>query len=129
MTLDEFIEKIFKRYVCASDPDEKKEEYASTLFDLCGKVDFDKLLDVVSKNNEKDFVPPAQNILEWARSCYKTEYKKTGSSGWIQVRIYNPILKCEQSTDCFPSGTSEQAILNTYKKMFGGEGWRLLGVY
>lgn len=129
MTLDEFIEKIFKRYVCASDVDEKKEEYASTLFDLSGKVDFDKLLDAVSKNNDKDFVPPANNVLEWSRSCYKTEYKKRGSNGWIQVKIYNPIYKCEQSTDCFPAGTSEQAILNTYKKMFGGEGWRIVEVF
>ncbi len=128
MTLDEFIEKVFKRYVCASDTDEKKEEYASTLFELCGKVDFEKLLDVISRNNEKDFVPSASNVLEWSKSCYKQEYKK-GSGGWVHVKVYNPIYKTVVNTDCFPAGTTEAQMLHYYKKRFGGEGWRIEEIY
>lgn len=129
MILDDFIDKIFRRYVCNTDIDEKREEYASGLFHLSGKVDFDKLLDFVSKNNKKDFVPQVSELLEWSKSCYKQEYKK-GSSGWIHVKIYNPIYKTVVNTGCFPAGTSEQTILNTYKKMFPNvEGWRIEGVY
>lgn len=129
MIFDEFVDKVFKRYVCATDPEEKKEEYASTLFHLSGKVDFDKLLDVVSKNNKKDFVPPASDVLDWAKSCYKQDFRKANSSGWLQVKIYNPITKCNQATDCFRAGTDEETILNTYKKRFGGEGWRIVEIW
>lgn len=128
MTLDEFIDKLFKRYVCATDTDEKKEEYASNLFNLSGKVDFLKLLDVVSRNNEKDFVPSVHDVLEWARSCYKSEYKKT-SSQWLQVRVYNPFYKKVVSNDCFPNGTTEEQMLKYYQKRFGGEGWKIVEVY
>ena len=91
------------------------------------RIDFEKLMDVFSEEY-KDSFPPAPGVLkEMALKCLKEEVIQTKK--WVQVRVYNPILKCEQSTDCFPSGTSEQAILNTYKKMFGGEGWKLLEVY
>lgn len=127
MTLDEFIDKVFNRYVCASDVTEKKEEYASNLLDLCGKIDFYKLLDVISKNNAKDFVPQVKEVREWAKSCYKKEFKK-GVGGWIHVKIYNPILKAVINTDCFPTGTSEQTILNTYKTDHGSDGWQIIEV-
>ena len=79
-------------------------------------------------NEYTDSFPPAPGVLkEMSTRCMKEEVVETDK--WIQVRDYNPILKCEMSTDAFPKGTSEQAILNTYKKMFGGEGWRLIEVW
>ena len=73
----------------------------------------------------KDSFPPAPGILrEFALRCVKQE--TATASKWIHVKIYNPILKAVINTDCFPAGTSEKAILNTYKKRFGGEGWRLI---
>lgn len=129
MKLDDFIDKIFKRYVCNADIDEKKEEYGDALIHLAGKIDFQKLLEVVSKNNKKDFIPSVSEVLEWSKSCYKTEFKKS-ANGWIHVKVFNPIYNCVTNTDCFPAGTSESAILNSYKKMFPNtDGWRIVEVY
>ena len=91
------------------------------------RIDYEKLMDVFAEEY-KDSFPPAPGILkEMASKCLKEEVIQADK--WIQVKIYNPLLKCVMSTDAFPSGTSEQAILNTYKKMFGGEGWRILEVF
>ncbi|MBE7084244.1 MAG: hypothetical protein E7373_06575 [Clostridiales bacterium] len=128
MILDDFIDKIFRRYVCNTDIDEKREEYASGLFHLSGKVDFDLLLDYVSKSNKKDFVPQVSELLEWSKSCYKQEYKK-GPSGWVHVRVYDPRYKTVRSTDCFPATDTEEQILAWYKKRFKCDGWRIEEIY
>jgi hypothetical protein len=75
----------------------------------------------------KDSFPPAPGVLrELALKCLKQE--ATQAQKWIHVKIYNPILKAVINTDCFPAGTSENTILNTYKHHFGGEGWKIIEV-
>lgn len=91
------------------------------------KIDFEKLLDVFSEEYKDSFPPPAGVLKEMALRCLKEEVKS--ASKWQQVKVYNPVYNCVTNKDCFPAGTSERAILNTYKKRFGGEGWRLIEVY
>lgn len=127
MNLSEFITKLFNRYKStAPDIDDKKEEITSILISKCEKIDFQKLLDLIAKESESDFLPAGGKISEWARRCYKTEYKKSGK--WLHVKVFNPIYNAVVNTDVFPAGTSERAILNTYKKRFGGDGWRIVEV-
>lgn len=125
MILDEFITKLFNRYKCTvPDIDDKKEEITGVLIIRSEKIDFQKLLDMIARENETDFLPSASKILDWSKRCYKSEFKKSGN-GWINVKIYNPFYKTVVNTDSFPAGTSEEKILNYYKKRFGGEGWRI----
>lgn len=126
MDVREFVSKLFLLYPNSYTSDNeflKKRQYIVALEGK--KIDFQKLMDRIAKNHKSEFMPTTAWLLEEACFCYP----QTASKEWIQVRIYNPIYKCEQATDCFPAGTSEQAILNTYKKMFGGEGWRIIETY
>lgn len=122
----DFINQIIALYPHAiTDKKAQYDTYSRALSK--NKIDFEKLMDLFA-NEYTDSFPPAPGVLkEMSTRCLKEEVIETDK--WIQVRVYNPILKCEMSTDAFPRGTSEQAILNTYKKMFGGEGWRLIEVW
>lgn len=122
----DFINQIIALYPHAiTDKKAQYDTYSRALSK--NKIDFEKLMDLYAEEY-KDSFPPAPGVLkEMAARCLKEEIIK--AEKWIQVRIYNPIYKCEQATDCFPAGTSEDAILNTYKKMFGGEGWKIIKVY
>ena len=129
MNLSDFIDKLFNRYKCtAPDIDDKKEELTSVLVAKCGKIDFQKLLDLIAREHDGDFLPNASSVLGWSKRCYKNDYVNTNKE-WIQVKIYNPIYKTVMSNDCFPAGTSEETILKWYKKRFGGDGWKVLEVY
>lgn len=126
MDVKEFVSKLFLLYPNSYTSENeflKKRQYIVALESK--KIDFQKLMDRIAKNHKSEFIPTTSWLLEEACFCYP----QSSGSAWIQVRVYNPILKCEMSTDAFPKGTSEQAILNTYKKMFGGEGWRLIEVF
>ena len=126
MNLSEFIDKLFNRYKCtAPDIDDKKEEVTSVLINKCGKIDFQKLLDIIAREHDSDFLPSTSDVLYWSNRCYKPDCKNIENE-WIHVKIYNPFLKAVVNTDCFPAGTSEQAILNTYKKRFGDGDWRII---
>lgn len=95
---------------------------------LSNKVDYEKLMDIFANEYSESFPPPGAVLKEMASRCLKEEIVK--SDKWIHVKIYNPIYKTVVNTDCFPAGTSEEVILNTYKKMFPGvEGWKLVEVY
>lgn len=124
----DFINRIIALYPHAIvDKKAQFDTYNRAFIKIKENVDYDLLLDTFAEEY-KDSFPPASGVLkEMAMRCLKTAIQP--SQKWIQVRIYNPIMKCEQATVAFPAGTSEQAILNTYKKMFGGEGWKLLEVY
>lgn len=88
------------------------------------KIDFNKLADIFSNEYADSFPPAGAVIKEMASRCLKEEAVQ--ASKWVHVKIYNPHLKAVINTDCFPAGTSESAILNTYKKRFGGEGWQIM---
>ena len=130
MILNEFIDKIFNRYKCtAPDLDDKKEEYTSVLISKCDKVDFQKLLDMIAREHESDFIPSASKVLEWSVRCYKTSFKKTEKQ-WLHVKVFNPIYNCVTNNDCFPAGTTEEQMLKVYQKMFPNtQGWRIVEVY
>lgn len=128
MDRHDFISRIISMY-----PHMIKDEGISTYYDLYkrnlyGKdVDYDKLFDLFATEYKSKYPPEGAEIGSMALRCLKTEIKP--AEKWIHVKIYNPIKKAVINSDCFPAGTSEQAILNTYKKRFGGEGWQLVEVY
>lgn len=130
MILNEFIDKLFNRYKCTSpDLNDKKDEYTSVLMTRSGKVNFQKLLDLIAREHSGDFIPNASKILEWATRCYKVEFKKEYRP-WLHVKVYNPIYKTVTNTDCFPAGTTQEQMIATYKKMFPNtEGWKIVEVY
>lgn len=123
----DFIRRIINLYPHAIKDFEAQFDTYNRALKTNESVDYEKLYDLFCAEYKDSFPPPPGLLNEWAKDCYKQGTKT--SSKWIQVNIYNPIYKCEQSTDCFPAGTSEQAILNYYKKRFGGEGWRIVEVY
>ena len=130
MNLDEFIGKLFNRYKCMSpDLEDKKNEYITVLISKCEKIDFQKLLEMISKEHESDFIPTAGKILDWSHRCYKSAYKKSYKP-WLNVKVYNPIYGKITNTDCFPAGTTEEQMLKTYQKRFPNfEGWKIIEVY
>ena len=130
MILNEFIDKIFNRYKCtAPDLTDKKDEYTSVLITKSGKVDFQKLLDLIAREHESDFIPSASKVLEWSCRCYKTAFKKTESQ-WLHVKVFNPLYNAVTKTDCFPAGTTEQQMIKTYERMFPNtDGWKIIEVY
>lgn len=88
-------------------------------------IDYDKLFKLLVKTAYNgNFIPDVSQIKEASNNCIKADFKPEAK--WIHVKIFNPIYNRVINTDCFPAGTSEQAILNTYKKRFGGDGWRLV---
>ena len=92
------------------------------------KVDFDRLMDLYAEEYKDSFPPPAAILKEMADRCLKEEVQT--AQKYIHVKVFNPIYNAVTNTDCFPAGTSEQAILNAYKKMFPNtEGWRIVEVY
>lgn len=93
---------------------------------LSNKIDYEKLMDIFANEYRESFPPPGAVLKELAARCIKEDVVQADK--WIHVKIFNPIYNRVINTDCFPAGTSEQAIINTYKKRFGGEGWRVEGV-
>lgn len=92
------------------------------------KVDFDRLMDLYAEEYKDSFPPPAAILKEMSDRCLKEEIKT--AQKYIHVKVFNPIYNAVTNTDCFPAGTSEQAMLNAYKKMFPNtEGWRIVEVY
>ena len=92
------------------------------------KIDFDKLMDIFAQEYKDSFPPPAAILNEMSLKCCMEE-EISQAQKWIHVKVFNPIYNAVTDLDCFPAGTSEKVILNTYKKRFGGEGWRLIEVY
>ena len=130
MILNEFIDKIFNRYKCtAPDINDKKEEYTSVLISRTGKIDFQRLLDLIAREHNGDFLPNASKILEWSKRCYKAEYKKEFKP-WVNVKVFNPVYNCETNNDCFPSGSTEEQMIKRYQKKFpNSKGWKIIEVY
>lgn len=92
------------------------------------KIDFEKLMDLFAEEYKDSFPPPAAILKEMSERCVKEEIKT--AQKWIHVKVFNPIYNAVTNTDCFPSGTSEEKILATYKKMFQNtDGWRIVEVY
>lgn len=93
------------------------------------KVDYAKLYSMVVKYNpNENFVPGTPWLYKQQTLCYKTEAKKEQKNGYLHPKIYNPIYKEVQNTDCFPIGTTDSQILKTYEKLFPNtQGWEIVG--
>lgn len=91
------------------------------------KIDYEKLMDIFANEYSDSFPPPGAVLKEMATRCIKQDVVQ--SAKLLHVRVYNPFLKRVINTDCFPAGTTEEQMLATYKKRFGGEGWRIEEVY
>ena len=91
-------------------------------------IDYDKLTDVFSQEYKDNF-PPAPGVLsEMAQRCLKTKAIETKK--WLHVKVFNPMYNAITNTDCFPAGTTEEQMLNFYKKRFPkSDGWRIVEVY
>ena len=124
-----FISKIismYPHYIKDSGIDTYYELYKRSLGGK--KVDYEKLFDVFSNEYREKSPPTGAYISEIASKCLKEEVQT--AQKYIHVKVFNPIYNAVTNTDCFPSGTSEQAMLNAYKKMFPNtEGWRIVEVY
>ena len=119
-----FINRIIALYPHAiKDHDAQYDTYNRAL-PISDKVDYEEVYNIFCAEHKDSFPPPPALIKEWASRCVKENYQPTDK--WIHVKIYNPFLKTVVNTDCFPAGTSEQAILNTYKKRFGDGDWRII---
>ena len=119
----DFINRIISLYPHAiKDYEAQFETYKKSL-PINEKVDYNEVYEIYCKEHKDNYPPAPGKISEWAMRCIQKDYNPCAK--WIHVKIFNPIYKAVVNTDCFPAGTSEEAILNTYKKRFGGEGWRI----
>ena len=124
----DFINRIISLYPHAiTDKQAQYDTYSHSL-PVSEKVDYDKVFELYCKEYKDSFPPPPGQICEWAKSCIKSDFKP--AQKWLNVKVYNPILKAVTNTDCFPAATSEETMLNTYKKMFPKyEGWKIIEVW
>lgn len=90
------------------------------------KIDYEKLMDIFANEYKESFPPTGAALKEMANRCLKDDVVQEGK--WLPFKVFNPIYKCVTNNDCFPAGTSEEKMLNYYKKRFGGEGWRIVEV-
>lgn len=123
----DFINRVISLYPHAIKDHEAQFDTYNRALPTAQRVDYEQAYNLFC-TSYKDSFPPAPGILrDFALSCLKAE-EITGSK-WLHVKVFNPIYNAVTDWDCFPAGTSENTILNTYKKRFGGEGWRLIEVY
>lgn len=125
LTVNQFLNRLTVYYSSSFKNDYEKEVWKDcTLEEIYNpNVDYDKVFKVLIRSAlNGNFIPDAKQIKDACKGCYK----EGQTSKWVHVKIYNPHLKTVVNTDCFPAGTSESAILNTYKKRFGGEGWQIM---
>ena len=91
-------------------------------------VDYDKLMDLFSEEYKDSFPPAPGLIAEMALRCLRQEGIEPQK--WLHVKVFNPLYNTVTNTDCFPAGTTEEQMLNAYKKMFPNtQGWRIVEVY
>lgn len=128
MDRHDFISRIITMY-----PHIIKDDGVSSYYDLYkrafgGKdIDFEKLFDIFATEYKEKYPPTGAYLSELSLRCLKEKIET--SQKWLHVKVFNPIYNAITDWNCFPAGTTEQTILNTYKHRFGGEGWRLIEVY
>ena len=118
--VNQFLNRLTSYYSASFKNEYEKEVWKDCTLDEIYNphIDYDKLFKLLVKSAYNgNFIPDVQQILDASNQCVKADYQPENK--WIHVKIYNPFLKTVVNTDCFPAGTSEQAILNTYKKRFG----------
>lgn len=128
MDRSDFISKIIALYPHAiKDFDAYFDTYKRALKSSL-KIDFEKLADLFAEEYKDNF-PPAPGVLaEMAQRCLiekPLEAKKI-----LHVKVFNPMYNAITNTDCFPAGTTQEQMLNFFKKSFPKfGGWRIVEVY
>lgn len=127
--VNDFLNRLTEYYSASFKNNSDKELWKDyTLDEIYNpNVDYDKLLKLLIKRaHNGNFVPDTKQINEDAKECYKT----TGQKKWLHVKVFNPLYNAITNGDCFPAGTTQEQMLNTYKKRFpNAEGWKILEVY
>lgn len=122
----DFINRIIALYPHAiTDKSAQYDTYARAL--SANKIDFEQLMDIFANEYKDGFPPPAATLKEMSARCIKQE--AITAQKWLHVKVFNPLYNCITNNDCFPAGTTQEQMLNTYKKRFGGDGWKIIEVY
>ena len=127
-SVNQFLNRLTSYYSSSFKSDYEKERWKDcTLEEIYNpNIDYDKLFKVLVRTAYNgNFIPDTNQIIEASKGCYK----EAETDKWLHVKVFNPIYNAVTDWDCFPAGTTEQTILNTYKHRFGGEGWQIVEVY
>ena len=125
----DFIDRIIALYPhTIKDRDAQYDTYKRAL--KTDNIDYEKLMDIFSCEYKETYPPPAAYLRELSLKCYKNKTNdKEEQKKWLNVKVYNPILKTITNTDRFPIGTSKEQMIKTYKKMFPNtNGWQIVEV-
>lgn len=127
--INQFLNRLIEYYGASFSNGNDKELWKNATLEAVynPNVDYDKLFKMLVKEAYNgNFIPDAKQINEAAKSCYK----QGTANKWLHVKVFNPIYNCVTNHDCFPAGTTEQQMLNAYKRMFpDSDGWRIVKVY
>lgn len=127
MDIKSFTNKLFLLYPNSFNAQNefiKKRQYIIALDNP--KVDFEILLDRIAKYHKSEFMPTPAWLKEESKHSYKKEFRNSEKT-WRHLKIYNPIYKEVQNTDCFPPNTTDSQILKTYEKLFPNtQGWEIV---
>ena len=127
MIKEEFIDKVLSRFAYYTEKDTQgalKDTYDRI---LTKKIDYTALWDKFCNEYASKTPPTGVELKNMARTCLIQQFEIEPKQ-WLQVRIYNPILKAEINSDCFPIGTTQDKILKTYEKKFNCSGWKILEI-
>ena len=128
MIKEEFIDKVLSRFAYYTEKDTQgalKDTYDRI---LTKKIDYTALWDKFCNEYASKTPPTGVELKNMARTCYLGEEKEAPIKRWLHVKIYNPILKTEINSDCFPVGTTQDKILKTYEKKFNCSGWEIIEI-
>lgn len=121
----DFINRIIALYPHAIT--DKTAQYDTYSRVLSNKVDYEQLMDIYANEYKDGFPPPAAILKELSARCIKQE--AITAQKWLHVKVFNTLYNAITNGDCFPAGTTQEQMLNTYKNRFGGEGWKIIEVY
>lgn len=124
----DFINRIISLYPHAiTDKQAQYDTYSHSL-PVSERVDYNEVFSLYCKEYKDSFPPPPGQICEWAKNCIKSDYNP--EKKWLQVKVYNPVCQKIRDKDVFPAGTSEEAMIKTYEKLFPGtKGWKIIEVW
>lgn len=126
--VNQFLNRLTEYYNASFGNGNDKELWKSITLEAIynPNIDYDKLFkQLIREAYNGNFIPDVKQILEASKSCYKDSRSKK----WLHVKVFNPLYNRITNGDCFPSGTTEEQMIKTYKKMFPNtEGWRIVEV-
>lgn len=125
LCVSSFLRQIVALYSASFKTKDEIDIYKSAVIDLTKDIslDFKKLYKLIVAEHNSNFAPAPAKIKDFAQQC-KTQ--KGQEQKYRHPKIYNPIYKKIISTDCFPTGTTDEQIIKTYENMFNCTGWKII---